>query len=87
MSTECESYAIRNCPFCDEEVNESHFIVHHQLVYPPGRMVLLLALTCVHALPAERQDSWEPYTLYVTERVETTCPGYETKDENDSLWN
>ena len=87
MSNRRGTYIIRNCPFCEEEVNESHFIVHHQVIYPPGKMVLLLALTCVHALPADRRDTWEPYTFYVTERVEPLCPGYEPRDEKDPAWN
>lgn len=87
MKNKHETYIIRNCPFCDEEIDESHFIVHHQLIHPPGRMVLLLALTCVHALPADRQETWEPYTFYVTERVEPICPGYKPRDAHDSTWN
>lgn len=87
MSEKGESYVIRNCPFCDEEVDEGHFVVHHQVVYPPGKMVLLLALTCLHSLPSERREDWEPYTFFVTERVEPVCPDYRPRSPEDPVWN
>lgn len=87
MSNKREAYTIRHCPFCDEEVGESHFIVHHQVVCPPGKTVLLLALTCVHTLPADHRNDWEPYTFYVTERVELLCTDDPPRDLQNPVWN
>jgi hypothetical protein len=59
-----------NCPFCDEDPREpGHFVVGKLIMERPAGLVVQLALTCLHALPDERRDRWDPWTFFLTEQV------------------
>jgi hypothetical protein len=59
-----------NCPFCDEDPREpGHFVVGKWLMERPDGLVVQLALTCLHALPDERRDRWEPWTFFLAEQL------------------
>lgn len=59
-----------NCPFCENDPREpDHYVVGKLLMERPDGIVVQLAMTCVHALPAERHDRWEPWTFFLVESL------------------